>query len=72
MATDIIAFPVNLRKNNNRFNKGYVYFNLFWVRKYKKNNIVFADKGFHRLNHSSADTVTKLFLNYDKMNEKSS
>ena len=23
MATDIIAFPVNLRKNNNRFNKGY-------------------------------------------------
>ena len=36
MATEIIAFLVNLRKNNNRFNKGYVYFNLFWVRKYKK------------------------------------
>ena len=23
MATDVISFPVNLRKNNNRFNKGY-------------------------------------------------
>ena len=23
MATEVIAFPVNLRKNNNRFNKGY-------------------------------------------------